>query len=148
MFMRQFLGVLCLLRWRGNFRQAMWIFCGDKCPALQVREEDEDFLFFFSPAHIDDVFYLFLQKQKIGAKRASRRAPRTIASSSSVKSLKGGGGGGFRIQRYYRGTQGACRAHGGVLFIGTQFSNLYTAVDTPARGRVGGVTYLNVLQLL
>jgi hypothetical protein len=23
-----------------------------------------------------------------------------------------------------------------VLFIGTQFSNLYTAVDTPARGRV------------
>jgi hypothetical protein len=25
-----------------------------------------------------------------------------------------------------------------VLFIGTQFSNLYTAVDTPARGRVGG----------
>jgi hypothetical protein len=24
-----------------------------------------------------------------------------------------------------------------VLFIGTQFSNLYTAVDTPARGRVG-----------
>jgi hypothetical protein len=22
-----------------------------------------------------------------------------------------------------------------VLFIGTQFSNLYTAVDTPARGR-------------
>jgi hypothetical protein len=26
-----------------------------------------------------------------------------------------------------------------VLFIGTQFSNLYTAVDTPARGRVSGV---------
>ena len=26
---------------------------------------------------------------------------------------------------------------GSVLFIGTQFSNLYTAVDTPARGRVG-----------
>ena len=26
-----------------------------------------------------------------------------------------------------------------VLFIGTQFSNLYTAVDTPARGRVGVV---------
>jgi hypothetical protein len=25
---------------------------------------------------------------------------------------------------------------GCVLFIGTQFSNLYTAVDTPARGRV------------
>jgi hypothetical protein len=24
-----------------------------------------------------------------------------------------------------------------VLFIGTQFSNLYTAVETPARGRVG-----------
>jgi hypothetical protein len=24
-----------------------------------------------------------------------------------------------------------------VLFIGTQFSNLYTAVDTPAKGRVG-----------
>jgi hypothetical protein len=24
-----------------------------------------------------------------------------------------------------------------VLFIGTQFSNFYTAVDTPARGRVG-----------
>jgi hypothetical protein len=24
-----------------------------------------------------------------------------------------------------------------VLFIGTQFSNLYSAVDTPARGRVG-----------
>jgi hypothetical protein len=24
-----------------------------------------------------------------------------------------------------------------VLFIGTQFSNLYTAVDIPARGRVG-----------
>ena len=24
-----------------------------------------------------------------------------------------------------------------MLFIGTQFSNLYTAVDTPARGRVG-----------
>ncbi len=23
-----------------------------------------------------------------------------------------------------------------MLFIGTQFSNLYTAVDTPARGRV------------
>jgi hypothetical protein len=27
------------------------------------------------------------------------------------------------------------RSHG-LLFIGTQFSNLYTAVDTPARGRV------------
>jgi len=26
-----------------------------------------------------------------------------------------------------------------VLFIGTQFSNLYTAVDTPARGRVGAL---------
>jgi hypothetical protein len=26
-----------------------------------------------------------------------------------------------------------------VLFIGTQFSNLYTAVDTPARGRVGSL---------
>ena len=25
-----------------------------------------------------------------------------------------------------------------LLFIGTYFSNLYTAVDTPARGRVGG----------
>ena len=24
-----------------------------------------------------------------------------------------------------------------VLFIGTRFSNLYTAVDTPAKGRVG-----------
>ena len=24
-----------------------------------------------------------------------------------------------------------------VLFIGTQFSNLYTAVDTPAKGHVG-----------
>ena len=24
-----------------------------------------------------------------------------------------------------------------MLFIGTQFSNLYTAVDTPAKGRVG-----------
>jgi hypothetical protein len=32
-----------------------------------------------------------------------------------------------------------CRWKGGesVLFIGTQFSNLYTAVDTPFRGRVG-----------
>ena len=28
-----------------------------------------------------------------------------------------------------------------VLFIGTQFSNLYTAVDTPARGRVGQVVH-------
>jgi hypothetical protein len=27
-----------------------------------------------------------------------------------------------------------------VIFIGTQFSNLYTAVDTPARGRVGEKT--------
>jgi hypothetical protein len=27
-----------------------------------------------------------------------------------------------------------------VLFIGTQFSNLYTAVDTPARGRVGSIS--------
>ena len=26
-----------------------------------------------------------------------------------------------------------------VLFIGTQFSNLYTAVDTPAKGRVGAL---------
>jgi hypothetical protein len=26
---------------------------------------------------------------------------------------------------------------GSVLFIGTQLSNLYTAVDTPAKGRVG-----------
>jgi hypothetical protein len=26
-----------------------------------------------------------------------------------------------------------------VLFIGTQFSNLYTAVDTPTRGRVGSL---------
>jgi hypothetical protein len=31
-----------------------------------------------------------------------------------------------------------------VLFIGTQFSNLYTAVDTPARGRVGGYSALLV----
>jgi hypothetical protein len=30
----------------------------------------------------------------------------------------------------------ACRYRQIVLFIGTQFSNLYTAVDTPARGRV------------
>ena len=29
------------------------------------------------------------------------------------------------------------RARESVLFIGTQFSNLYTAVDTPAKGRVG-----------
>jgi hypothetical protein len=29
------------------------------------------------------------------------------------------------------------RTRGCVLFIGTQFSNLYTAVDTSARGRVG-----------
>ena len=27
------------------------------------------------------------------------------------------------------------------MFIGTQFSNLYTAVDTPARGRVGSLTH-------
>ncbi len=30
-----------------------------------------------------------------------------------------------------------CSVEERVLFIGTQFSNLYTAVDTPARGRVG-----------
>ena len=30
----------------------------------------------------------------------------------------------------------ATRTRECVLFIGTQFSNLYTAVDTPARGRV------------
>ena len=29
-----------------------------------------------------------------------------------------------------------------MLFIGTQFSNLYTAVDTPARGRVGSPNYV------
>ena len=29
-----------------------------------------------------------------------------------------------------------------MLFIGTQFSNLYTAVDTPARGRVYGIYFL------
>ena len=34
-----------------------------------------------------------------------------------------------------------------VLFIGNQFSNLYTAVDTPARGRVGCVVELCVLLL-
>jgi hypothetical protein len=34
---------------------------------------------------------------------------------------------------------GAPRRRESVLFIGTQFSNLYTAVDTPARGRVGCV---------
>jgi hypothetical protein len=32
-----------------------------------------------------------------------------------------------------------------VLFIGTQFSNLYTAVDTPAKGRVGNVTSVSVI---
>ena len=31
-----------------------------------------------------------------------------------------------------------------MLFIGTQFSNLYTAVDTSARGRVGTRTFLKV----
>ena len=30
----------------------------------------------------------------------------------------------------------SCSRRESVLFIGTQFSNLYTAVDTPARGRV------------
>jgi hypothetical protein len=30
------------------------------------------------------------------------------------------------------------------LFIGTQFSNLYTAVDTPAKGRVGNLLQLRV----
>jgi len=30
-----------------------------------------------------------------------------------------------------------------VLFIGTQFSNLYTSVDTPARGRVGFTVVAN-----
>jgi hypothetical protein len=33
-----------------------------------------------------------------------------------------------------------CGGRESVLFIGTQFSNLYTAVDTPARGRVGTLT--------
>ena len=32
-----------------------------------------------------------------------------------------------------RGVRGSTRES--VLFIGTQFSNLYTAVDTPAKGR-------------
>ena len=30
-----------------------------------------------------------------------------------------------------------------VLFIGTQFSNLYTSVDTPARGSVGFTVVAN-----
>ena len=37
----------------------------------------------------------------------------------------------------------ACRES--VLFIGTQFSNPYTAVDTPARGRVGVCVVLGML---
>jgi hypothetical protein len=38
----------------------------------------------------------------------------------------------------YRTTEHIVYVYGErVLFIGTQFSNLYTAVDTPARGRVG-----------
>ena len=31
---------------------------------------------------------------------------------------------------------------GRVLFIGTQCSNLYTSVDTPAKGRVGGDVFV------
>ena len=41
--------------------------------------------------------------------------------------------GGLREVRYYDHERPRER----VLFIGTQFSNLYTAVDTPVRGRVG-----------
>ena len=42
--------------------------------------------------------------------------------------------------RFFRETVslGESRERVCVLFIGTQFSNLYTAVDTPASGRVGG----------
>ena len=35
-----------------------------------------------------------------------------------------------------------------VLFIGTQFSNLYTAVDTPAKGRVDDDVQSAYLELL
>jgi hypothetical protein len=34
-----------------------------------------------------------------------------------------------------------------VLFIGTQFSNLYIAVDTPARGRVGPIRRKQTFQI-
>ena len=34
------------------------------------------------------------------------------------------------------------RSRESVLFIGTRFSNRYTAVDTPARGRVGSPNYV------
>jgi len=38
------------------------------------------------------------------------------------------------VDNFLQETDGPAREK--VLFIGTQFSNLYTAVDTPARGRV------------
>jgi hypothetical protein len=43
-----------------------------------------------------------------------------------------------KVRKFFR-TRPALVAGERVLFIGTQFSNLYTAVDTPARGRVGQI---------
>ncbi len=48
------------------------------------------------------------------------------------------GAGKDHVEFVTEGVWGAVRAlaRESVLFIGTRFSNLYTAVDTPARGRV------------
>ena len=43
---------------------------------------------------------------------------------------------GVRYACFYR-TGASDRTRESVFFIGTQFSNLYTTVDTPARGRLG-----------
>jgi hypothetical protein len=49
---------------------------------------------------------------------------------------RGRGVAGVRYACFNR-TGASDRTRESVFFIGTQFSNLYTAVDTPARGRVG-----------
>ena len=61
--------------------------------------------------------------------RGSVFSQRCVVIKKKIKNTK------FRKIRMVPGGPGE-KQRENVLFIGTQFSNLYTAVDTPDRGRV------------
>ena len=52
-----------------------------------------------------------------------------------------------RVRKKLVHIRGPLRERERVLFIGTQFSNLYTVVDTPARGRVSVVYWYSFSNL-
>jgi hypothetical protein len=63
----------------------------------------------------------------------SSKCPHTLCAESTLSH----GGKLLRWRTHSYPSPPRRRERESVLFIGTQFSNLYTAVDTPAKGRVG-----------